>query len=410
MSRKLSEVVRVRSQGGEIAGSSPPSGEAEPLLGQVLTWDGYPDIALVDLGQDISDALRASWANPDRPFQSGGIMDSAWLPGLLGVGGTAADSVRSCLSKGQLFVATANVDDLVRSKAGGYLATMRDATTGRFTQSAPFVPATAGQSVLASIDPTMLSVAVSSAVIVARLNRMEKELGKLSAMVERMRQLLEAEDYARFETAAEQINEIQSEFEHHGRFASDVNSRLSLVDRDVNLLRHKYGRLATRDIRSPEDAQSVVVDLNRFYLSSLHDVRIDVLQLCLALQDDSAHVAHRQTQLLAKVERYREDFKKIVYDDRVGAFHRRLKGDLAKSRWNYVPGLARGLKAKVRNFRKIRKDFHSARARIERWIDAFDSTTDESRAQSIVIYQELEGERALRAYYTSDLQLQRVNG
>ena len=53
-------------------------------VGQILTHEGR-SIALVDLGRDASDALRASWSTA-RPFQSGGVIESAWLLPVLGVG------------------------------------------------------------------------------------------------------------------------------------------------------------------------------------------------------------------------------------------------------------------------------------------------------------------------------------
>ena len=41
-------------------------------VGQILTHEGYAKIALVDLGREASDALRASWPAA-RPFQSAGV-------------------------------------------------------------------------------------------------------------------------------------------------------------------------------------------------------------------------------------------------------------------------------------------------------------------------------------------------
>ena len=69
-------------------------------------------------------------------------------------------------------------------------------------------------------------------------------------MAEGIRRLLDAEDYARFETAAEQIDEVRSEFEHCRRFASDVPDRLSRVGRDVSVLRSKYGLNDERALRA----------------------------------------------------------------------------------------------------------------------------------------------------------------
>ena len=138
-----------------------------------------------------------------------------------------------------------------------------------------------------------------------------------------------------------------------------------------------------------------------------------MLRLYLTLQNDPGFVEPCQSQLRKKIERYGKDFRQVLDDDMVGAFHRTLKGDLAGSKWSHLPhGLRRlfggELAARVRNVRVIRKDFNSVQTRIMRWIDAFESATDESREQSIVFYREPDGERTLRAYHTRDVRLQQA--
>ena len=96
----------------------------------------------------------------------------------------------------------------------------------------------------------MLFTTVSSVMMASRLDRVLRTLGQLFKVVERVRRLLDTEDYARFETAAEQIDEIRSEFERCQRFASDVPDRLSRVGHHVSLLRSKYGLLMTGDVHS----------------------------------------------------------------------------------------------------------------------------------------------------------------
>ena len=60
-------------------------------VGQILTDEGR-SIALVDLGRDASNALRASWPT-DQPSRSVGAIDSTWLLPTLGAGSTAASSL-----------------------------------------------------------------------------------------------------------------------------------------------------------------------------------------------------------------------------------------------------------------------------------------------------------------------------
>lgn len=369
-------------------------------VGQILTHEGR-ELALVDLGQDASNALRASWSY-DQPFQSGGVVDSTWVLPTLGAGSTAASS----LLAGNVFLATANPATLMTIGSGVGSAVV--GPTGIIAQ-APFVAASSA--LMPVVAPVMLFTTVSSVMLCARLDRAQQTLGRLAEVVERIRALLDAEDYARFETAAEHIDEIRSEFEHARRFASDVPDRLSRVDHEVGVLRSKYGLLMTGAVDSEDSARMAVSDLNRFFLASLYDIQIDVLQLHLALQNDPDVVGFRLSRLRGKLERYGEDFRQVLEDDRVGTYHRELKGSLAKSR---LGRLRRGLRlpfggepaAKVRSVRRIRKDFDAGRMRVERWVEALEAATDESRRESVVFYREAGGELALRAFRTGDVRVE----
>ena len=375
----------------EIVGCGP--------VAQVLKYK-ESTIALVDLGRDASEALRASWS-ADRPFQSGGVIESAWLLPMVGVGSAAASS----LFAGNVFLATANPATLMTIGTGVGSAIMQG---GTIVAHAPFVAASGA--LMPVMAPMLLFATVSSVMICARLDRVQRSLGRLFDVVEAVRRHLDAEDYARFETAMEQFEDIRSEFEHYQRFASDVPDKLSRIEDRVSLLRSKYGLLMARDVHSEEDAKSAVLDINRFFLASLCDLQIDLFQLlCLALQNDSAAIEvieFRQSQFREKVERYGKDFRRVLDADPIGVFHRKLKGDLAESRWRYLPRgwrrpFGRELATRVQSVRAIRKDFNSVEAQMNRWIEASEAATDES----IVFYREPEGERELRAYHTRDIRL-----
>lgn len=371
-------------------------------VGQILTREGR-SIALVDLGRDASDALRASW-HANRPFESGGVVESAWLQPILGAGSTVASS----LFAGNVFLATANPATLMTIGTGLGSAVMGPAG---IVAQAPFV---AASSVLVPVvAPVMLFVTVSSVMMCARLDRAQRSLGRLFEVVERVRRLLDAEDYARFETAAERIDDIRSEYERCRRFASDVPSKLAGVESDVSLLRAKYGRLVSEAVDSEDDARSAVSDINRFFLASLYDVQTDVLQLYLALQNDPDVVESRQSRLREKIGRFGDDFRQVLAADPVGAYHRKLKDDLANSRLDKLRRLLpRPLRwesaEKVAKLRAVRGEIHSIQARIERWVEVFETVTDESRRQSVVFCREPDDERALRAYHTGDVRLEQA--
>ncbi len=367
-------------------------------VGQILAHEGR-SLALVDLGSEASKALRASWST-DQTSRSGRAIDSTWLLPMLGAGSTATSS----LMAGNVFLATVHPGTLMTIGSGVGSAVI--GPTGIVAQ-APFIAASSA--LVPVVAPVMLFTTVSSVMMCARIDRAQQTLHRLSEVVERVRALLDADDYALFETAAERIDEIRSEFEHAGRFASDVPDRLAKIDYDVGLLRSKYGILLTGAVDSEEGARAAVVDLNRFFLASLYDIQIDVLQLHLALQNDPGVVQFRLSQIREKLKRYGGDFRQVLENDRVGGYHRELKGGLAKSWLGRLLLPFRGKPAtKVRRVRAIRSDFDAGRRRIEQWVEALDGAAEESRREAVVFYREAGGERALRAYRTGDVRVEGV--
>ena len=380
-------------------------------VGQMLTRDGYPSIAVVDLGREASEALRASWPAA-RPFQSGGVIDSAWLQPLLGAGSTAASS----LFAGNVFLATANPATLMTIGAGVGSAVMGPAGIIR---QAPFVAASSA--LIPVVAPVMLFMTVSSMMVGARLDRVQRALGALSESLARVRHLMEAEDYARFESAAEQLDEIGSQFEHGQRFTDGMKIELVSARGEVKWLRRKFGHLAVREIGSEHDAKVAVSDINLFVLSSLTDLRADALRLQLTLQDDPHYAERRQTVLRRKVEQCEDTFRKLLDHNPVGAFRDQLQPELDElGRLEFLPwgltdiaaqvirtlGGGRSLEKSIRTIDTILDEgFAPVRSRMERWVSELESSAAAAREESIVFYRERDGRRTLKAYHTRDLRL-----
>ncbi len=138
------------------------------------------------------------------------------LPPLLGAGSTAASS----LLAGNVFLATVNPQTLMTIGTGVGSAVM--GSTGVVAQ-APFVAASTA--LIPVVAPVLLFMTVSSVISGARLDRVQQAIGALPKNLKRVRHLMEAEDYARFESAAEQIDEIGSQFEHSQRFTDGMKER-----------------------------------------------------------------------------------------------------------------------------------------------------------------------------------------
>ncbi len=356
---------------------------------------------MVDLGLDVSEALRKEW-NPGRPFESGGAIESAWLQPLFGAGSTAASS----LLAGNVFLATANPATLMTIGTGVGSAVM--GPTGIIAH-APFVAASSA--LLPVMAPVMLFVTVSSMITGARLDRMQRTLGALSEVLERVRHLMEARAYATFQSATKHLDEIQSQFEHSQQFSDGMKAELVQARRDLKRLHFQYGHLASREIRSENDARMAMSDINLFFLSSLTDVRADVLRLHLTLQDDPGFAGRRQEELSRKVQECNDTFKALIDNDPIEGFHKELQQELSNVKFYHLPStlsmwFGGGLSSRIRDVETIREAFKPIRERIERWTDAFESATGAAFERSLVVYRDRGGDRALHVRHNGDLRLQ----
>ena len=385
-------------------------------VGHVLTHEEYGKVAVVDLGREASEALRATWSAAS-PFQSGGVIDSAWLQPLLGAGSTAASS----LLAGNVFLATANPATLMTIGTGVGSAVMGPAG---IVAQAPFVAASSA--LLPVVAPVMLFMTVSSVITGARLDRVQQALGSLSENLERVRHLMEAGDYARLESAAEHLDEVGAQFDHGQRFTDGMKIEPVAARRDVKWLRRKFGHLAAREIRSAQDARLALSDINLFVLSSLLDIRADALRLHLTLQDDPHYAERRQAVLRKKVEQCADTFKTLLDRDPLTVFRDQMRRELVEvGRVESLPwgltdataqvirtlGGGRGLEKKIRTLDTILDEgFAPVRARMERWVSELEASAAAAREESIVFYQERGGQRVLKAYHTRDLRLLQADG
>ena len=87
--------------------------------------------------------------------------------------------------------------------------------------------------------------------------------------------------------------------------------RLALVERDVNVLHHKYNVLSTRPVDSVPGAALAVSDMHLFTISSLADLQVDRLRLKLALQDNPDDVSRSFSMLNSKIDRHETSSQQV---------------------------------------------------------------------------------------------------
>ena len=373
-------------------------------VGQITTIEEQR-LGIIDFGTELSRDLRLQISKNilthGEPFKSGGILGSACLP-VLG----ASSTVASSLFAGNIFLATANPATLMKIGAGVGSAVMG---SGGIVAQLPFIAASS--SIIPVVAPVMFFMVVSSMMMSARFDQIQASLDQLG---EAVRQLLKREiagDYGILLSAMKRLEDISAEFNESRRFTDEMKIRLALVENDVNILHHKYDILLKTPVESVLDADLSPIDINLFIFSSLADIQIDGLRLKLALQDNPDDVRRSFSMLNSKIDRYGKLFGDLLENDSVKKYERELQHAVEEMRWWRKNVFARreyNRKDKdIKKVRKIRDDsLDKARLNLTRWSERLAGMNDAGLEQLVLYYRDQDGKGELKAYYTSDWQLQ----
>ena len=374
-------------------------------VGQITTI-GEQRLGIVDLGTDVSHKLRLlldrNILTRGEPFQSGGMLGSACLP-LLGVGA----GVSSSLLAGNMFLATANPATLMQIGAGISSAVMGP---GGIVAQAPFIAA--GGAILPVVAPLMFFTTVSSMMMSVRFDQIQVSLDQLAITVEQLLMRAITEDYGILLSAMARLRDIAAEFEECRRFTEEMKLRLALVERDTNVLHHKYHALSTRRIDSLPGVVLAVPDMHLFTIASLADLQVDRLRLKLALQDNPDDVNRSLAVLHSKIDQYEEAFRALLDHDAVQDYHEQLKHSVEGMSWwkrhVFTRDAHERQQAGIRSIDAIRADrLDGLRLNIARWSQDL-AGHDAGHEQSVVYYREHTGTGDVKAYYTSDLHVEPV--
>ena len=317
------------------------------------------------------------------------MLGSACLP-LLGVGST----VSSSLLAGNIFLATANPATLMQIGAG--VGTAVVGPGGIIVAHAPFIAA--GGALIPIVAPVMFFTTVSSMMMSVRFEQIQASLDQLATAVEQLLMREVAEDYGVFLSAMDRLRDIAAEFDECRRFTAEMKIRLALVERDINVLHHKYDVLLTRPVDSVPGAALAVPDMHLFTISSLADLQVDRRRLRLALQDNPDDVSRSFSRLNSKVDRHETSFRALLDNDSVQGYQEQLKESVDGMSWwkrNVFAKSERRQKEKdITSIGAIRTDgLDDLRLNIAHWSHDLGG-------------QDAGQEQSVEAYYTSDLQLE----
>ena len=269
-----------------------------------------------------------------------------------------------------------------------------------------------GSAIIPVVAPVMFFMTVATMMMAARFDQIHTALNQLAKAVEELLVREIAGDYGILRSALERLRDVGAEFNGSRRFTDEMKMRLALVESDVNMLHHKYDILSTRRVDSTLRAELAVSDLNLFTLSSLADIYVDHLRLKLALQDNPGDANRSFAALNAKIDRYETAFRDLLTEDSVRGYQKELQDSVEGMGWwkkNVFAGREHSeAESGIKKIHEIRADrLVELRLNLARWSEELARGRDPGPDQAAVYYREEEGRGALKAYYTSDLQVLR---
>ena len=360
------------------------------------------ELAVVDLGRSLSSELIAHMDRRvleiGKPLKSGGPIGTACLP-IAGAGAAVASS----LAAGNVFLATVNPATLM-TLGGGVGSAVMSATGGGIVAQAPFVAASGA--LFPVVAPLLLFTTFSSMMMSVRFDRIEKTLLGMNEALHHLLKDKIFEDMARFLSASERLSDIHEEYRSGPGFTDEMKMRLALVERDVNVLRHKHHALATSRVDSAVAAKLSEIDKRLFVAASIADAKVDQLRLLLALQDNPADAARSRSRLERKVKKYVEDFDALATSGPTAEYRNRLRKSIGRMKWwnrNVVQRRERRKKEKeIGELDQLTTDVRSWEGDIGEETGA---VTDPASNYSLVFWRESNGKGKLRAHYTDDYKL-----
>lgn len=371
-------------------------------------------LGIVDLGstasRDVRSLIDSNVRNRDKPFDSGRALSASCLP-LLGAGSMVASS----LAAGNVFIATANPATLMAIGNGVGSAVMG---TGGIVAQAPFVAASTA--ILPVVAPMALFMTVSSTMMAARFDRLQKSLDELSGAIHYLLKQNVTEDYARVLSAVTRLQDVSREFDESQRYTDEMKIRLALVEKDLSVARCRHSLEVDLPVSRTDTGASLAsgelgvrmlpVHLHLYALSSVAGIQCDGLRLRMAVRENSADLARRVSALDESISAFRKGGAELRKENSLEYYLRTLQESLDQLGW-----LERNVSKKA-HFVAMRDAIVQAKSirdnelkqvldAIGDWSEAMAERDKTARRQSIVIYRDRNGEGDPQAYYTDDIWL-----
>ncbi|NLW30570.1 MAG: hypothetical protein GXY77_03835 [Fibrobacter sp.] len=273
---------------------------------------GNSEIALLSFNGKIREQIIRYFNNrflvEGDHIKNGGTSSPKTILSLIGAG-TGSLGI-SAVTSGKLFMATANPATLMSIGNGVGSAVMG---AGGIIGQAPFIPVTGA--LMPVIAPLIAFQAISTITIMNEFKVVNKKLDDIQKTVNRIIKRDEATFIGEVISASNRIAEIEEQFSISNQFTHDMTIRLALLEDKINPIFERYNYLyRSQKIEMQmdmEDLRFKQADAFMAIVSSIMDIRIDLLKMKLNIQENPGYMEKSAYQFKEKIIYYNKLWKNI---------------------------------------------------------------------------------------------------
>ncbi len=270
------------------------------------------EVALLSFDGKIRDKIIESLNNQflieGDHIKNGGKASPKAMLSLLGAG-TGSLGIAGATS-GQLFMATANPATLMTIGNGVGSAVMG---TGGIVAQAPFIPVAGA--LMPVVAPLIAFQAISTITIMNEFKIVNKKLDNIQKTVNNIIKRNEATFVGEIISASNRITALEDEFSISSQFTNDMIIRLSILEDKVNPIFERYNYLyQNQNIDIDIEFEDLAFKQNDAFMaiiSSILDIRIDLLKMKLNVQENPGYMETAAHQFKEKISYYNKLWVKI---------------------------------------------------------------------------------------------------
>ncbi len=256
-------------------------------------------------------------------IKNGGVSSPKTMLSIIGSGAGSLGIAGA--TSGQLFMATANPATLMAIGNGVGSAVV--GSTGIVAQ-APFIPVTGA--LMPVVAPLIAFQVISTLTIMNEFQKINEKLDNIQKTINDIIKRDEATFLGEIISASNRISDIQNQFAISNKFTNDMIIRLALLEDKINPIFERYNYLYSNNIIQSTNQQYNKTEYYEHYLryniddfkfkqsdaymaviSSILDIRIDLLRIKLNIQENPGYLNKSAYQLTEKVGYYKELWQNI---------------------------------------------------------------------------------------------------